>query len=31
MFIPKAMPWSERVLVFQTIFYSKKSGNEDNI
>lgn len=31
MFIPKAMPWSERVLVFQTVFYSKMSGKEDNI
>ena len=31
MFIPKAMPWSEHVLVFQTVFYSKKSGKEDNI
>ena len=31
MFIPKAMPWSECVLVFQTVFYSKMSGKEDNI
>ena len=28
MFIPKAMPWSEYVLVFQTVFYSKMSGKE---
>lgn len=31
MLIPKAMPWSECVLVFQTVFYSKMSGKEDNI
>ena len=31
MFIPKAMPWSERVLVFQTVTYPKVSRKEDNI
>ena len=31
MFIPKAMPWSECVLVFQTVTYPKVSRKEDNI
>lgn len=31
MFIPKAMPWSECVLVFQTVFYQKMSRREDNV
>jgi hypothetical protein len=31
MLIPKAMPWSERVLVFQTVIYPMVSGKEDNI
>jgi len=31
MFIPKAMPWSEYVLVFQTVTYPKVSRKEDEV
>ena len=31
MFIPKAMPWSERVLVFQTVIYPMVSRKEADV
>ena len=31
MLIPKAMPWSECVLVFQTVTYPKVSRKEDEV